>query len=372
MQKINSKTLNREYEIFIGNKIEKEIIPLIKKRFISAAKVILVTNEKINQIYESKIEFFLEGLQRPYIKIVLADGERSKSLESLRFIYENMISSNIHRNDVLIAFGGGVIGDLSGFAAATFHRGINLIQYPTTLIGQIDSSIGGKVVVNFKDIKNIIGSFYQPHMVVSDQDYLNTLEVKEIKNGFAEMIKYGLVFDKTIIEYLEDITKKGKLTDQDIKKQVMGKDFLEIIQKCINIKKDIVEKDEFDLGIRQFLNFGHTIGHALERGGDLRELGHGQAVSIGIALALELSIRRFYIDKSIKKKTLKIFDSLGIEYGLPDIETDKIIETIKYDKKFTADKNRFILLKGVNKAVIEELDDRFLYEAIESYRTSDK
>ncbi len=349
MKIINTKTALRNYSIFIKKNIVNNASNIIKKHFPDAEKIVLITNNTIADLYGDKIKSLCKGTGLDYEIIKLKDGEEYKNLTSAEYVYSRLIEKNIHRNDIIIAFGGGVIGDLGGYIASTFHRGMKLIQFPTTIIAQVDSSIGGKVVVNYKGIKNVIGSFYQPHMVLIDPFVLNTLEETQIINGLGEILKYGLVFDKKILNWLKSNTDKK---DQDrLIKLVSLEGFEEIIYRCALIKTKAVEKDEFDTGYRNLLNFGHTIGHAIENAGGLKDINHGQEVGMGMVAALEISKDLDYIDRSVIEEIKEIYSLLKLPFKIPRIDMDKIINTLKYDKKFTGSSNRFILLKKINKPI---------------------
>ncbi len=349
MKTIKTKTSLRNYSLFIRNNIIDNASSIIKKHFADAHKIIILTNNTINDIYSEKIESLCRGTGFKYEIIKLKDGEQYKNLKSAEFVYSKLLNNNIHRNDILVSFGGGVIGDLGGYIAATFHRGMRFIQIPTTIIAQVDSSIGGKVVVNYKGIKNVIGSFYQPHMILMDPSVLNSLKEKEIINGLGEIVKYGLVFDKKILKWFKINTDKEN--PERLKNLINLKGFEDIIYKCALIKTRVVEKDEFDTGYRNLLNFGHTIGHAIENAGGLKDINHGQAVGMGMAVALEISKNLDYIDKSVLEKVKEIYGLLKLPSKIPGIDIDKIINALKYDKKFTGNSNRFILLKKINKPI---------------------
>ncbi len=349
MKTIKTKTSLSNYSIFIRNNIIDDASNIIKDHFKNAQKIVLLTNNTINDIYGDRIETLCRETGFEYEIIKLKDGEEYKNLKSAEFVYSRLINNNIHRNDILISFGGGVIGDLGGYIAATFHRGMKFIQVPTTIIAQVDSSIGGKVVVNYKGIKNVIGSFYQPHMIIMDPSFLSTLEEKEIINGFGEIVKYGLVFDKKILKWFKLNTDKEN--PERLKNLINLKGFEDIIYKCALIKTRVVEKDEFDTGYRNLLNFGHTIGHAIENAGGLKNINHGQAVGMGMAVALEISMNLNYVDRSLLEEIKEIYALLKLPSKIPRIDIDKIINALKYDKKFTGSSNRFILLKKINRPV---------------------
>ena len=256
MNIITAKTKQKRYPVYVDIQFDVFFPVLIKKRFQDSGKIILVTNNKIFAIYEDKIKSTLEKCRIPYEIIIIQDGEEYKNLESADYIYSRLIDFNVHRNDVIVAFGGGVIGDLAGFAASTFNRGMKLIHCPTTIISQVDSCMGGKVGVNYKKIKNIIGSFYQPDAVIIDPAFNYTLDEDQIINGLGEVVKYGIVFDKTILDKL--LKNVGEEDDDRLLSLIKTGYFKAIIYRCCCIKIKVVGKDEFDRGYRNLLNsFSH-------------------------------------------------------------------------------------------------------------------
>ncbi len=349
MKIINVKTKLRNYPIYISPEIYREFPALVKKNFSDADKIALVTNDRIFGIYENKIKKFLKECALPHEIIIIRDGEEFKSLKSADFIFKKLVDFNIHRNDPVVAFGGGVIGDLAGFTASAFHRGVKLIQYPTTIIGQVDSSIGGKVAVNYKNIKNIIGCFYQPHMIIIDPTMNYTLEEDQIINGLGEIVKYGLVFKKNILDKLSGAAENRE--EDRLLKLIKTEAFENIIYSCCRIKAKVVEKDEFDRNYRNLLNFGHTMGHCIENAFNLKEINHGKAISMGMMIAIDISISLGLINKDIKEIVLKLYKKLKLPYKIPEVKVDKIINALKYDKKFRTSQNKFVLLKGINKPV---------------------
>ncbi len=370
MKKIIAKTLTRDYPIIIDHKVmaahASRTASMVKNMFIDSEKIVFITNEKILSIYKKEIDEFLSATCVENRIISLPDGEKEKNLNSVEKIYHELLDFNIHRNDLIVAFGGGVIGDTAGFAASTFHRGIRLIHFPTTIISQVDSSIGGKVVVNLHSFKNIIGSFYQPHAVIIDTDLLSTLEEKEIINGFAEVLKYGIVFDIKIIDQLLAITNKTGIEDcQRLFKIIQHNDFIKIIYRCCKIKAEIVQKDEYDTGVRNLLNFGHTFGHAIEKITGLKDINHGMAVAIGMVLAVDVSIKLGLAKPQLSKDLKKLYSLLKLPDKLPRLDTGKFMEVIKSDKKFTARKNKFILLKGINRPLFYyDVDENIIEQAL--------
>jgi 3-dehydroquinate synthase len=347
MKIIKAKTELKNYSVYVDVKFNNILPSLIKEKFANCEKIVLVTNDKVFDIYRDTLKNTLEKCRLPYEFVIIRDGEEFKNLESVDYIYSRLIQFNIHRNDVLIAFGGGVVGDIAGFAAATFHRGIRFIQCPTTIIGQVDSSIGGKVGVNYRNIKNIVGSFFQPDSVLIDPDFNYTLDEEQIINGLGEVVKYGIVFDKKILNRLEESISNE--SDDRLFKLVRKEEFRNIIYRCSCLKVKVVEKDEFDTGYRNLLNFGHTLGHSIENVFNLRDINHGKAISIGMIIAIDISISLGLLKTEVKSNIIGLYKKLKLPYRLPEIDTDKIIDAIKYDKKFKSSQNKFVLLKDINK-----------------------
>jgi 3-dehydroquinate synthase len=360
MKTINASTSNRKYDVLIGNDICKNIKDIIECYFKKYRKTIVVTNDIIFKLYRDLTE---KHIIRPLNAdiIILNDGERYKTLASVAKIYERLYSLKFSRDDLLIALGGGVIGDMAGFAAATYNRGIKLVHVPTTIISQVDSSIGGKVVVNYRATKNLIGCFYQPHLVVSDLDFFNTLEREQILNGLGEVVKYGIVFDKAIIDNIL------KYSDDpiDLTEFINSKNFQNICYKCADIKIGVVKKDEYDMDYRNLLNFGHTIGHALESESKLKKSSHGIYVALGMLCAIDMSISIGILKKETKDFILKIFKILGLPISIKGIDIDKALDKMSFDKKISAGKNKFILLEDINKPVFYyDVDVKIIKESI--------
>ncbi len=365
MKIISTKTKLRKYFIYIDSDITEKFPVFLMKNFSEAEKIVLVTNDKIINIYEKKVKDLLRKINVEHKIIIIKDGEKYKSLESTEYVFSKLVEFNVHRNDLIIAFGGGVIGDLTGFVASTYSRGTKFIQYPTTIISQVDSSVGGKVAVNYKTVKNMIGSFYQPHMVIIDPVLLYTLDKKQVINGMAEIVKYGIVFDKKILEI---IRKNTNLNNNDrVLNLLRSKVFEKIIFKCCTIKARVVEKDEFDKGYRNLLNFGHTIGHCIENASNLEDINHGQAVSMGMIAAIDISIGMGLAKKQLKEDVIEVYKRLELPYTIPKLDVEKIMNALKYDKKFTSKINKFILIKGVGKPLFcYNIDNDIITESIKN------
>jgi 3-dehydroquinate synthase len=363
MKVITAKTKLKSYPVYVNADFDSLFPEIVNKSFKDADKIILVTNNRVFSIYEGKIKSALDKCSKLNEIIIIQDGEEYKNLESADYIYSRLIDFNAHRNDIIVAFGGGVTGDLAGFAASTFNRGMKLIQCPTTIISQVDSSIGGKVGVNYKKVKNIIGSFYQPDAVIVDPAFNYTLDGEQIINGLGEVVKYGIVFDKDILrKLLKNTGEEGKNKPEEL---IKTEDFKDIIYRCCKIKTKVVRKDEFDTGYRNLLNFGHTIGHCIENAFDLKEISHGKAVSIGMIIAIDISISLGFLKEDFKEKIIELYKMLGLPCKMPEIDVEKIINVIKYDKKFKTSQNKFVLLKGVNKPFFYyNLDENMIVDNI--------
>ena len=387
MKNITVHTKLKNYQISIQPDITNNLPSIIKDNFKNIDKIALITNDKVHKLYGERLKKLLNDCNLPFETIVIQDGEKYKNLMSAQIIYEKLISSNFHRNDLIIAFGGGVIGDLAGFVASTFHRGLKFIQYPTTIIGQVDSSIGGKVVVNFDSIKNVIGSFYQPDRVLVDPVLLYTLDKYQIINGLAEIVKYGIVFDKNILNILDkNIGKENgldkidffvkyndseqessleKMRSNDPINLVRSSIFPDLIYKCCQIKANVVKKDEFDTGYRNLLNFGHTVGHAIEKVTNLEKINHGMAVSMGMIIAIDISINLGLARENIRDKIIKLYEKLNLPYTIPELNVEELISALQFDKKFTGKGNKFVLIRGINKPEIYyNVDEKVIVESI--------
>jgi len=363
MRIITAKTKTRNYPIYISQQFSEHFPLLLRKNFKNSEKIVLVTNDKVFGIYESKIKNMLEKCSLLHEIVIIQDGEENKNLQMAEYIFGKLVDFNMHRNDIITAFGGGVIGDLAGFVASTYQRGTKLIHCPTTIVSQVDSSIGGKVAVNYSGIKNILGNFYQPHMVFIDPTFNHTLEEKQIINGLGEVVKYGIVFKKKILDGLSQSIEDKK--EDRLFKMIRSDIFREIIYMCCSIKAAVAQKDEFDINYRNLLNFGHTIGHCIESAFEFKGMSHGEAVSAGMIVAIDISVSLGICKKEIKEWILEIYRKLKLPYRIPEIDINKIVCALKYDKKFKTMQNKFVLMKGINKPVfIYNLDKGVIIDSI--------
>lgn len=362
---VNVKTKERVYTITIGEKLNDKITELCKH----FSKIFLLSDSNVFTLHGTAV---LDAIHRsgvPYSYMILNHGEETKNILTVKSIYERMAEEYLDRKSCVVAFGGGVIGDIAGFAAATFMRGIEYIQIPTTLLAMVDSSIGGKTGVDLPHGKNLVGAFYQPYAVISDINFLKTLPIIQFICGMAEIVKYSLIYDATLFTTLERIFV---LKDIPMSETILAK----IIKRCCEIKADIVSLDEKDTsGIRAILNFGHTLGHALEKLTNYSIL-HGQAISVGMMYACILSM---YIMKFPKKEIERI-KKLLMAIGLPSspielteksISWDSLRQTLNSDKKSITRVPHWILLQkigiaksgiSVSEDILEETYLKFLNE----------
>jgi len=341
---INVKTSGSDYDIIIENGAFSNLCAHIGD-LICNKKVFVVTDDNVDAIYGKKL---CSGLSEYEVKkLVLPHGETTKSSHYLNCIYSEMASFGMSRTDILIAFGGGVIGDLAGFAASTFLRGIDFIQIPTTLLSQVDSSVGGKVAIDLPEGKNLVGSFYPPVRVVIDPDMLDTLPKRVFSDGMAEVIKYGAIRDRELFEYL--------MGDIDIKR---------VIENCINIKKSVVENDEFDIGERMILNFGHTFGHVVEKLTDYTTYTHGEAVAIGMLRITKKSEEMGITKEGTTIKLLAILAKYNLVFPDFKFDSDEAREVLILDKKSTKDYINYIMIEDIGKVIIKKIPktDTFLTE----------
>lgn len=346
MKKLNMNLGSITSNIIIEKGIIKNAGREIRKVY-SNIKIAVVTDENVFGLYGVILEKSLAAENFTPTFIVIKPGEQSKTVDTLKHVYSNLVSMGITRGDLIVALGGGVVGDLAGFAASTYLRGIDFVQIPTSLLAQIDSSIGGKVAVNLQEGKNLIGSFYHPKLVLVDPEVLNSLPEKFVKDGLGEAIKYGCIRDKELFSMLLDIKSNFELLDN----------IEDIIFRCLSIKKETVEMDEKDKGIRMLLNFGHTIGHAIEKYFNYEKYSHGEAVSVGMYWITKKSEEMGITEKGTSDKIKGVLENYGIEYIIPHLDREEIIKNILVDKKNISGKLNLILLKDIGNAFIHTIPE---------------
>lgn len=313
-----------------------------------ADKVMIVTNPIVGRLYLSKVEHSLKIAGYKVFRVIIAEGERYKSQESANKIYTHCLKNNFDRTSTLVALGGGVIGDLAGFAAATFMRGINLVQVPTTLLAQVDSSVGGKVGINLPAGKNMVGAFYQPKLVYADLKTLRTLPAKEFANGLAEVIKYGVIYDASLFAYLERNIEQVKKLDEAILQKV--------ISRCCEIKAEVVALDEREKNLRAILNFGHTIGHSLESLTHYKKYKHGEAVAIGMVGAVKIAESLELVDSSVESRLKALLKKAGLPVRIIGLKLSCpiFLRFMRHDKKALAGNIRFVLPLAIGKVKIAD------------------
>jgi 3-dehydroquinate synthase len=342
MQTLTVGLGERSYPIHIGSGLlgQAELLRANLPRMRAA----IVTNTTVAPLYLERLQQTLNAIGVSSMPVVLPDGEEYKTGETLNLIYDALLRNRCERSTPLIALGGGVIGDMTGFAASTYLRGVPFIQIPTTLLAQVDSSVGGKTGINHPLGKNMIGAFYQPQLVLADTDTLNTLPDKELAAGMAEVIKYGLIRDLPFLEWLEQNVDRLMARDTAALQYA-------IARSCEN-KAEVVAADERESGERALLNLGHTFGHAIESGMGYGNWLHGEAVAAGTVMAADLSQRLGWISPQDVARVRRLLERAHLPVVSPDLGTDKYLELMGLDKKVEGGKIRFVLLKQVGSAVV--------------------
>ena len=341
MKTININLEKRSYPIYVGEGL-LENYGLLKKH-ISNKKVAIITNDKIAPLYLEKISNTL-SVEKEIIPIILPDGEVFKNFETLNLIYDTLLKNKANRQITLIALGGGVIGDITGFAAATFMRGVDFIQIPSTLLSQVDSSVGGKTGINHPLGKNMIGAFYQPKCVIADINLLETLPDKELSAGLAEVIKYGLIRDSSFFEWLENNVEGIIKRDSQL--------LIEAVARSCQNKVDIVESDEFESDIRAILNLGHTFGHAIETATGYGKWLHGEAIAIGMVMAAYLSEQMGWLTKEENQRIKSLIIDANLPINPPEISKQEFLDLMQLDKKTKEDQINLVLQQGIGKAIL--------------------
>lgn len=344
IETLNVALGERSYPIHIGTGVlacPELILPHIKQD-----KVVVVTNTTVAPLYLDLLRSTLEKGGISILPVVLPDGEQFKTWETLNLIFDALLGARCERGTTLIALGGGVIGDMGGFAAACYQRGMPFIQVPTTLLSQVDSSVGGKTAINHPLGKNMIGAFYQPKLVLADISTLDTLPDRELKAGLAEVIKYGLIRDPDFYVWLEENIEKLLARDKSALSYAVH-------QSCAN-KAEVVAADEKESGERALLNLGHTFGHAIETGMGYGEWLHGEAIAAGTLIAAELSHRMGWLDANAVGRIERIFVRAGLPVIGPALGVARYLELMSHDKKVQDGKLRLVLLQEIGKAVLSD------------------
>ena len=349
------------YEVIIKSGLLNEIGDrLIELGIKTTRKILIISNQEIANLFgESLLENLEENNYSAKIFIINA-GEKYKNLDTLKEIYNAAFEYGMERGSLMIALGGGIVGDITGFASATWLRGLDYIQIPTTLLSMVDSSVGGKTGVNHPKGKNLIGAFNQPKAVFIDTDTLRTLPTREFKAGMAEIIKYGVISDKELFEYLEDENNLGDIARLEYASLV------KIIRKSVEIKSNIVSQDEKERGIRAYLNYGHSFGHVIENLCGYGQYLHGEAISIGMRIAGEIALARGLWSENESIRQNNLFKNYGLPIEIPRLRRSEVVRILMGDKKVQEGKMRFILPNkigevGIYNDVIENEFKHYFY-----------
>jgi len=340
---MHTETVNLEdnsYPIFIGEGASLSLENF--DGYIAGKDIAIITNEVVAPLYLNEISDLFSN--RNVIEYILPDGEQEKKLKTVHKIIDRLMEAGFGRDSTLIALGGGVVGDITGFTASIFMRGINFIQIPTTLLAQVDASVGGKTAVNHKAGKNLIGSFHQPKCVICDSRFLETLKATEISAGLAEIIKYGLIFDSEFFQWLQ------KNMQQILSNDRAAVDY--VIQRSCAIKAEIVAQDEKEQSVRALLNFGHTFGHAIEKLTGYGNWTHGDAVAVGMVLAARLSENMSLITPEDVQNIEEILTAANLPISLPNIDPAELLAAMQSDKKVKDRNIQLVLLKNIGEAFL--------------------
>jgi 3-dehydroquinate synthase len=353
VQRIDVSLGERSYPIFIGAGAMDSREDLAQA--VPARDVLLVTNTTVGPLYSARLMAAL--VPRRCVEVSLPDGEVHKTFANISRILDVMVANRFARDSCVIALGGGVVGDMAGFAAACYQRGIAFVQVPTTLLAQVDSSVGGKTGVNHPGGKNLIGAFHQPAAVFADTNVFATLPDRELRAGFAEVIKYGLIVDRGFFDWLEANAQQLLSRDTDA--------LTHAIKRSCQIKAEIVARDEREQGDRALLNLGHTFGHAIESATNYSTWLHGEAVGAGMLLAADVSRRLGWMNESDVERVERVLQAFGLRTDVRPLAATTVAENMKIDKKVAAGRIRLVLLKGIGKSVVTgDYDDAALRETL--------
>ena len=355
MQVVSVALAERSYPIHIGSNLLGDA--RLYAPHVKGGRVAVVSNEVVAPLYLEQVRQALAQAGAQSVPVLVDDGEQAKSWQMLDRVIDALLAARLGRDSLIVALGGGVVGDLAGFAAAVYQRGIPFIQVPTTLLAQVDSSVGGKTAINHARGKNMVGAFHQPLAVIADVATLDTLPERELRAGVAEVIKHGFIFDLAFVAWLEE--NIGKLIARD-------RAALEYaVRRSCELKARIVADDEREAGRRAVLNFGHTFGHAIEAGAGYGEWLHGEAVAAGMVMAAELSTRAGTLRREDAERVKGLITRAGLPVRGPKLAIERYLELMQVDKKAAAGKVRFILLDGLGRATLRgDLEERLVRESI--------
>lgn len=359
MQQVRVELDVRSYDIWIGKDSFTQL-PLEVKT-LGTTKVLIVTNETVGPLYLQGIENLLqESLPQVAVShVVLPDGERYKDLAHIQTILDAAVRAHLDRKSLIVALGGGVVGDMAGFAAAIWMRGIDFVQIPTTLLAQVDSSVGGKTGVNIPAGKNLIGAFHQPRAVFINPEVLHTLPARQVSAGIGEVIKYGFLGNVRFVQYLENHMQALRALDHDT--------VSEVVARCCRLKAQIVKDDECEHGIRAKLNLGHTFGHAIEKLAGYGTWLHGEAVGAGTVMAAELSRELGFLRKDEVERITSLVAAAGLPTHIDGICAQEALQAMKTDKKSLNGVLRFVLLKSVGESFVSSVDEAAVLHVMKNF-----
>lgn len=358
MQTLTVALGSRSYPIHIGIDLLHQ--PALIAAHLPQKRVAVITNTTVAPLYLNTLTAGLVAQGVEVLPIILPDGEQYKTWETLNSIFDALLTHRCERKTTLIALGGGVIGDLTGFAAASYLRGVPFIQIPTTLLAQVDSSVGGKTGINHPLGKNMVGAFYQPQLVLADTRTLTTLPARELSAGLAEVIKYGLIYDAVFFDWLETNIDKLRALDED--------SIAYAVYRSCEIKAEVVAQDERESGLRALLNLGHTFGHAIESGMGYGVWLHGEAVAAGTVLAADVSRRMGLLSEAEVTRIRALYRRAGLPDTAPDLRVEKYMDYMGLDKKVEGGRIRFVLMRGIGAALVSaDVPDADLTAALTNY-----
>ncbi|RFU68494.1 3-dehydroquinate synthase [Peribacillus saganii] len=355
MEQIIVQTTSEQYPVYIGKDAINRLPDFLNSAGYGKSKLLIITDKKVASLHLETVKMLLQNEGFSVIDFVVPEGEFAKTFEVFYQSHTYALEAGLNRKSLILALGGGAVGDLAGFVAATFMRGVPFIQIPTTLLAH-DSAVGGKVAINHPLGKNMIGAFHQPIAVFYDLAFLHTLPLSELRSGFAEVIKHGLIQDQTFFKWLtENISGLDELIDEQLSYMIL---------KGVGIKAAIVKEDEKESGIRAFLNLGHTLGHAIESEMGYGKISHGEGVIIGTIFALKLSMKELDLRFDLPG-LIKWLDSLGYRTSVPaELNSEKLIAVMKKDKKTVTSKIRFVLLEQIGIPKLVELSDKTIHDVL--------
>jgi len=352
MEKVLVKLKDRSYPIYLTREALDDVGSVLR-RMDRLEKVVIITDSRVAEMYLESVKRGFHAAGYQVDSIVIPAGEESKSINQVVQIYDRLLDLEVDRKGILAALGGGVVGDITGFVAATYLRGVDYVQIPTTLVAQVDSAIGGKTGVNLSQGKNLVGAFWHPRLVFSDVGVLKTLDQREFIAGLAEVIKYGIIMDSSLFKYLEENADKILSKKEE--------SLYYIVKRCARNKALVVEEDEREeSGRRSILNFGHTIGHALEASTNYQGYLHGEAVAIGMVFASKISKNLGFCSNGAVDRIHQLIERYGLPHEQPDLNEDDFDPIIRVDKKMTKGRINFVFVEDIGKVKLEKIDIRDL------------